>query len=119
MKALFVEYPKCSTCQKAKKWLTEHQVEFTDRDIKEQNPTVEELKLWHEQSGLDIKRFFNTSGILYKEKKLKDQLPELSLEEKYALLATDGMLVKRPILVTEKGVVTGFKPEDWEKLTES
>ena len=112
MKALFVEYPKCSTCQKAKKWLTEHQVEFTDRDIKEQNPTVEELKLWHEQSGLDIKRFFNTSGILYKEKKLKDRLPELSLEEKYALLATDGMLVKRPILVTEKGVVTGFKPEE-------
>ena len=118
MKALFVEYPKCSTCQKAKKWLLEHEVEFTDRNIKEENPSSEELKEWHERSGLDIKRFFNTSGILYKEMKLKDRLPELTLEEKYELLATDGMLVKRPILVTEQGVLTGFKPEEWEKLTE-
>lgn len=118
MKALFVEYPKCSTCQKAKKWLLEHEVEFTDRNIKEENPSSEELKEWHERSGLDIKRFFNTSGILYKEMKLKDRLPELTLEEKYELLATDGMLVKRPVLVTEQGVLTGFKPEEWEKLTE-
>lgn len=117
MKALFVEYPKCSTCQKAKKWLLEHEVEFTDRNIKEENPSSEELKEWHERSGLDIKRFFNTSGILYKEMKLKDRLPELTLEEKYELLATDGMLVKRPVLVTEQGVLTGFKPEEWEKLT--
>jgi len=118
MKALFVEYPKCSTCQKAKKWLLEHEVEFTDRNMKEENPSSEELKEWHERSGLDIKRFFNTSGILYKEMKLKDRLPELTLEEKYELLATDGMLVKRPVLVTEQGVLTGFKPEEWEKLTE-
>ena len=118
MKALFVEYPKCSTCQKAKKWLLEHQVEFTERNIKEENPSSEELKEWHERSGRDIKRFFNTSGILYKEMKLKERLPELTLEEKYELLATDGMLVKRPVLVTEQGVLTGFKPEEWEKLTE-
>lgn len=117
MKALFVEYPKCSTCQKAKKWLVEHQVEFTDRNIKEERPAKEELREWHEKSGLDIKRFFNTSGMLYKQMKLKDQLPEMTLEEKYELLATDGMLVKRPVLVTEQGVVTGFKPEEWEKLT--
>lgn len=118
MKALFVEYPKCSTCQKAKKWLLEHQVDFTERNIKEERPTSEELKDWHESSGLDIKRFFNTSGMLYKEMKLKDRLPELSLEEKYELLASDGMLVKRPLLITEHGAVPGFKPEEWEKLTE-
>ncbi len=113
---LFVEYPKCSTCKKAKQWLVDHNVAFEDRDIKEQNPTEEELKGWHEKSGLDIKRFFNTSGMLYKEMKLKDRLPEIPLEEKYSLLATDGMLVKRPIFVTEKGITTGFKPEEWEKL---
>ena len=116
MECLFVEYPKCTTCQKAKKWLEEHQVPFEGRHIKEQNPKKEQLKEWHERSGLDIKRFFNTSGMLYKEQKLKDRLPELTLEEKYELLSTDGMLVKRPILVTEKGVATGFKPEEWEKL---
>ena len=118
MECLFVEYPKCTTCQKAKKWLEEHQVPFEGRHIKEQNPKKEELKEWHERSGLDIKRFFNTSGMLYKEQKLKDRLPGLTLEEKYELLATDGMLVKRPVLVTEQGVLTGFKPEEWEKLTE-
>ena len=83
---------------------------------KPERPGVEELKEWHEKSGLDIKRFFNTSGMLYKEMKLKDRLPELSLEEKYSLLSTDGMLVKRPVLITEKGIATGFKPEEWEKL---
>ena len=113
---LFVEYPKCSTCQKAKKWLQEHQVQFISRHIKEENPTKEELKEWHEKSNLDIKRFFNTSGMLYKEMKLKDRLPDMSLEEKYELLSTDGMLVKRPILVTEQAVVTGFQEGEWEKL---
>lgn len=113
MKVLFVEYPKCTTCQKAKKWLEEQNVDFIDRHIKEQNPTKEELREWHERSGMDIKKFFNTSGMLYKEMKLKDRLPEMSLEEKYELLSTDGMLVKRPVLVTEIGIKTGFKPEEW------
>ena len=113
---LMLWYPKCTTCQKAKKWLEERQTVFADRHIREQNPTSEELKEWHERSGLDIKRFFNTSGMVYKELKLKDRLPQMTLEEKYELLATDGMLVKRPILVTERGVTTGFKPEEWEKL---
>lgn len=116
MECLLIEYPKCTTCQKAKKWLQEQGVSFEERHIKEQNPTQEELKKWHERSGLDIKRFFNTSGMLYKEMKLKDRLPEMSLEEKYQLLSTDGMLVKRPILITEHGITTGFKPEEWEKL---
>lgn len=116
MGCLFIEYPKCTTCQKAKKWLQEQGVVFQDRHIKEQNPTKDELKEWHEKSGMDIKKFFNTSGMIYKEMKLKERLPEMSLEEKYELLSTDGMLVKRPILVTEKGVLTGFKPEEWEKL---
>ena len=116
MEILFVEYPKCSTCQKAKKWLQEQGVSFTSRHIKEQNPTKEELKEWHQKSGLDIKRFFNTSGMIYREMKLKDRLPAMSLEEKYSLLSTDGMLVKRPILVTEQGIAAGFRPEEWEKL---
>ena len=116
MEILFVEYPKCSTCQKAKKWLQEQGVSFTSRHIKEQSPTKEELKEWHQKSGLDIKRFFNTSGMIYREMKLKDRLPAMSLEEKYSLLSTDGMLVKRPILVTEQGIAAGFRPEEWEKL---
>lgn len=116
MECLFIEYPKCTTCQKAKKWLEEQGVAFQDRHIKEQNPTKDELKQWHEKSGMDIKKFFNTSGMLYKEMKLKERLTEMSLEEKYELLSTDGMLVKRPLLVTKKGVLTGFKPEEWEKL---
>lgn len=116
MEILFVEYPKCSTCQKAKKWLQEQGVSFTSRHIKEQNPTKEELKEWHQKSGLDIKRFFNTSGMIYREMKLKDRLHAMSLEEKYSLLSTDGMLVKRPILVTEQGIAAGFRPEEWEKL---
>lgn len=112
---LFVEYPKCSTCQKAKKWLDEHQAVYTDRHIKEENPTKEELKEWHKKSGLELKKFFNTSGLLYKEMKLKDRLPEMTEEEKYELLASDGMLVKRPVLVLEHTVLVGFKPEAWEK----
>lgn len=114
---LFVEYPKCSTCQKARKWLDEQGFAYEDRHIKEQNPTLEELKEWHAKSGLPLKRFFNTSGMLYKEMGLKDRLPVMSEEEQYALLATDGMLVKRPILVTDDGVLTGFKEKEWaEKL---
>lgn len=113
---LFVEYPKCTTCQKAKKWLQERCIEFVDRHIKDAQPTLEELKQWHKASGLPLKRFFNTSGMLYKEMKLKDRLPEMSEEEMYRLLAADGMLVKRPILITSKGVTTGFKEADWEKL---
>lgn len=96
---LFLEYPKCSTCQKAKKWLDDHGIAYEDRHIKEQNPSAEELKAWYEKSGFPLKKFFNTSGMLYKEMQLKDKLPQMSEEEQYALLATDGMLVKRPVLV--------------------
>lgn len=115
MGVLFVEYPKCSTCRKAKGWLDAHGVDYEERNIKEQNPTAEELAAWHEKSGLDIKRFFNTSGLVYKEMHLKDRLPEMTLQEKYELLAGDGMLVKRPILVSEETVLLGFKEEDWDK----
>lgn len=114
---LFVEYPKCSTCQKAKKWLVENQVEFEERHIVEDNPSKEELKAWYEKSGLPLKRFFNTSGMKYKELKLKDKLPAMSEEEQLELLASDGMLVKRPVLVGDNFVLTGFKEKEWtEKL---
>ncbi|MCD8121056.1 MAG: arsenate reductase family protein [Clostridiales bacterium] len=116
MSVLFVEYPRCSTCQKAKKWLDDHGVVYEDRHIREQNPTEEELKAWHEKSGLPLKKFFNTSGQLYKSMQLKDRLPEMSEEEQIALLATDGMLVKRPIIVTEDTVLTGFRAEAWERV---
>lgn len=110
---LFVEYPKCSTCQKAKKWLDAQGLSYTDRHIKEENPTEAELRKWHKKSGLPLKRFFNTSGMLYKEMGLKDRLPSMSEDEQYALLATDGMLVKRPILVLDDGVLVGFKEKEW------
>lgn len=113
---LLVHYPKCSTCQKAKKWLEAKEAEFEERDFKEQNPTKEELKAWHKKSGLPLKKFFNTSGMIYREMQLKDKLPDMTEEEQYELLATDGMLVKRPILVTDTGVVTGFREKEWEKL---
>lgn len=114
---LFIEYPKCSTCQKAKKWLDAHQVEYTDRHIVEENPTYEELKQWYEKSGMPLKKFFNTSGMLYKEMKLKDKLPTMSEEEQLKLLATNGMLVKRPLIVAENVILTGFKEAEWlEKL---
>ncbi len=113
---LFICYPKCSTCQKAKKWLDEHNVEYTERHIVERNPSYEELKLWHEKSGLALKKFFNTSGLLYKELQLKDKLPEMSEEEQLKLLATNGMLVKRPIVVAGDKVLVGFRESDWENL---
>ena len=111
---LLICYPKCATCQKAKKWLDEHQISYEDRRIVENNPTFEELKGWYERSGLPLKKFFNTSGMLYKEMQLKDKLPQMSEEEQYALLATDGMLVKRPVLVGDGFVLTGFKEAEWE-----
>ncbi|MDO4267223.1 MAG: arsenate reductase family protein [Eubacteriales bacterium] len=112
---LFLEYPRCSTCQKAKKWLLAHGIEFTDRHIVEENPTAEELKEWAGRSGLEIKRMFNTSGMKYKELGLKDKLLSMSDEEKFALLASDGMLVKRPLVVTDNSVLTGFKEKEWEE----
>lgn len=112
---LFVEYPKCSTCQKAKKWLTGHQIDFTDRHIVEDNPSEKELACWIARSGLEIKRFFNTSGLKYKELGLKDKLPSMSDEEKIRLLASDGMLVKRPLLVMDETVLVGFKEKEWEE----
>ena len=113
----FICYSKCSTCQKAKKWLDEHQISYEDRHIVENNPTFEELKDWYERSGLPLKKFFNTSGMLYKEMKLKDKLPEMSEEEQLKLLATDGMLVKRPLVVDGDNVLTGFKEAEWaEKM---
>ncbi len=116
MSVLFIEYPKCTTCQKAKKWLDTHKVEYKERHIKDQNPTAEELKEWHKKSGLPLKRFFNTSGQLYRSMSLKDKLKDMSEEEQFNLLATDGMLVKRPILITENSVLTGFKEAEWEKV---
>lgn len=114
MKPLLICYPKCSTCQKAKKFLEEQGIEFQGRHIVEQCPTAEELKAWRQASGLPLKRFFNTSGLKYKALKLKEKLPEMPEEEQLALLSTDGMLIKRPILVTDAGVLVGFKPAEWE-----
>ena len=112
---LFICYPKCSTCKKAKKWLDEHNVEYTERHIVENNPTYDELKEWFNKSGLPLKRFFNTSGLLYKEMKLKDKLPTMSEDEQLQLLATNGMLVKRPLIVGENIVLTGFKENEWSE----
>lgn len=111
---IFLEYPKCTTCKKAKKWLEDHKVSFDDRDIKLDNPTVEELKTWYTRSNLPLKKFFNTSGNLYKEFGLKDKLTTMSEEEQLDLLATDGMLVKRPLIITENFVLIGFKEQEWE-----
>ncbi len=112
---LFLQYPKCTTCKKAKKWLDDNSCTYEDRDVKLANPSYEELKEIYEKSGLDIKKFFNTSGMLYKEMNLKDKLVDMTVEEKLKLLATDGMLVKRPIVVEGDLVLTGFKEEDWAK----
>lgn len=111
---LFVNYPKCSTCVKARKFLEEKGIDFTDRDIKNENPNYEELKSWYEKSGLPLKRFFNISGMAYRALDLKNKLSDMSEEEQLKLLSTDGMLVKRPILITEKAVLVGFKQAEWE-----
>ena len=116
MKPIFLQYPACSTCQKAKKWLTENNIEYTNRLIVEDNPRIEELKAWIPLSGLPVRKFFNTSGLVYKELNLKDKLPTMSEEEQIALLATNGKLVKRPLVVTNNFVLVGFKPAEWEKL---
>lgn len=113
---LFIEYPPCSTCQKAKKWLEDNAIAYTDRHIKENNPTYEELKAWYSRSGLPLKKFFNTSGLLYKSLNLKERLPAMSEEEQLRLLATDGMLVKRPLIIADEIILTGFKETEWEKL---
>ena len=113
---LFIQYPPCSTCKKAKTWLDDHGVVYTDRHIKEQNPTYEELKAWQAKSGLPLKKFFNTSGLLYKSLNLKERLPEMTEEEQLCLLASDGMLVKRPILVTEDRILVGFREAEWEAI---
>ena len=112
---LFIQYPKCTTCQKAKKWLDDNGVTYTDRHIKEENPTYEELKEWYERSGLPLKKFFNTSGMIYREMQLKDKLPNTSDEEQLQLLATDGMLVKRPLIIRDDLVMTGFRVKEWEE----
>ena len=111
---LFLEYPPCSTCKKAKKWLDDQGIAYVARHIKEENPSYEELKLWYQRSGLSLKKFFNTSGLLYKEMQLKDKIPTMTEEEQIALLATNGMLVKRPLIIGEDFVLVGFKEAEWE-----
>ncbi|MCY7008881.1 arsenate reductase family protein [Fusobacterium simiae] len=113
---IFFCYPRCSTCQKAKKWLEENSVEFTERDIVKNNPTEVELKKFYKKSKKELKKFFNTSGVLYKEMKLKDKLPTMTEDEMLKLLATDGKLVKRPMIVTKDAVLNGFKEEEWKEL---
>lgn len=114
---LLIQYPKCSTCRKAKKWLDVHNIIYTERHIADENPSYEELKEWHEKSGLPLRKFFNTSGLLYKNMQLKDKLPAMGEEEQLRLLATDGMLVKRPIVVDADRVLVGYREEEWtEKL---
>lgn len=112
---LFLCYPKCTTCRKAKAWLEEQNISFTLRDIKEENPTEEELQSWWQRSGLPLRKFFNTSGLQYKALGLKDKLPTMTEAEQIALLSTDGMLVKRPLLVGEDFVLVGFRPTEWEE----
>ena len=113
---LFIEYPKCTTCQKAKKWLDDHGISYTDRHIKENPPTYEELKAWHARSGLPLRRFFNTSGLFYKALNLREKLDGMSEDEQLRLLATDGMLVKRPLVVRDDLVLTGFREAEWARL---
>lgn len=115
MSVLFLQYPPCTTCKKAKAWLDERGVAYEARNIKEENPTAEELKAWHEKSGLLLKKFFNTSGLAYKALGLKDRLPTMSEEEQYQLLASDGMLVKRPLVVGENFVLVGFREAQWQE----
>lgn len=116
MKNLFIEYPKCSTCKKAKKWLQENGIEFDDRHIIENNPSKEELKEWIKKSGKEIKKWFNTSGLKYKELNLKDKIATMTDEEKIDILSSDGMLVKRPIFISDKGILIGFKEDEWTEM---
>ena len=113
---LFIEYPACSTCKKAKQWLDDKGIPYTDRHIKELNPTYEELKSWYKQSGLPLKKFFNTSGLLYKSLGLKDKLPTMTEDEQLQLLATDGMLVKRPLIIADNFILVGFREKEWETV---
>lgn len=119
MTPLLVEYPKCSTCKKARRWLDEQNTSFESRHIVEQAPTEQELRAWWQRSGLPLKRFFNTSGIKYRELQLASRLPDMSEDEQFKLLASDGMLVKRPLLVTEQAVIPGFNAETWAKALQS
>lgn len=112
---LFIEYPPCSTCQKARKWLNDHNISYTSRHIRDENPSEEELTRWISESGLPIKRFFNTSGMLYKSMSLKDRLPSMTPEEQIRLLSTDGMLVKRPLVIGDGFVLVGFREKEWEE----
>lgn len=114
MKNIFIEYPKCSTCKKAKKWLEENNVDYVERNIVSDTPNVEELKSWIRRSGKELKKWFNTSGLKYKELNLKEKLVDMSDKEKIELLASDGMLIKRPLLISDKGVLVGFKEDEWE-----
>lgn len=116
MKNIFIQYPKCSTCQKARKWLEENSIEYIDRNIILETPTAQELTEWIQRSGEDIKKWFNTSGLKYKELNLKDKLINMTDKEKISLLASDGMLIKRPLLISDKGIFIGFKQEKWEIL---
>ncbi len=116
MSYLFICYPKCSTCQKARNWLKDNNISYTERNISEQNPTAAEVEDWVGRSGLPLKKFFNTSGLIYKSMQLKDKLPSMSEQEQIALLATNGMLIKRPLLIGDDIVVVGFHTEEWERL---
>lgn len=116
---IFIYYPKCTTCINAKKWLDAHRIPYTERHIKDNNPTADEIKEWHKKSRLPLKRFFNTSGLVYKGLNLKEKLPNMSEDEMYRLLSTDGMLVKRPLLITDASVLIGFKPDKWEEALHS
>ena len=111
---IFIEYPKCTTCQKAKKWLCDNGITFEDRNIKEENPTFDELKVWYEQSGFPLKKFFNTSGLIYRSMNLKDKLPNMTEEEQLKLLSTDGMLVKRPLIISDYMIIVGFREKEYE-----
>jgi arsenate reductase len=115
MSVLFIQYPPCSTCQKAGKWLREHGISYEERHIVEQNPTVEELREWQQRSGLPLRRFFNTSGMMYREMQLKDRLPQMTEEEQLEVLASNGMLVKRPLVVAPEWVLVGFREGQWEE----
>ena len=116
MKNLFIEYPKCSTCQKAKKWLNENKIEYVDRNIVTETPTKDELKKWITKSGLDVRKFFNTSGMKYRELNIKEKIKDMSEDEIYELLASDGMLIKRPLFISDTLILKGFKEKEWEQI---